>query len=142
MLMRKAAAPAVPTIALLGGERLNICGIPRATAAPAERSASSLSGHRETKETALSQCRKQMAHSTGMSDSKVTFSVTVHDLDLAKFAEANELRPEDDAADYFSLVASGFIADALHEKYDDITIGTQREDGSLLFTERPGDFPD
>jgi hypothetical protein len=81
-------------------------------------------------------------HFHAMRNSKVKFSVTVHDVDLAAFAKANDLLPEDDAADYFAVVASGFVAEALHEKFEDVTIWTTREDGSLLFTERPGDFPE
>lgn len=45
-------------------------------------------------------------------------------------------------AEEFAVVASEYVADALHAKFDGITIATTREDGSLLFAERPGDFPD
>jgi hypothetical protein len=76
-----------------------------------------------------------------MSDSIVKFTVTVHDIDLAAYAKANDI-PEDHAAEEFAIVASGYVADALHEQFEIITIGTTRDDGSLLFTERPGDFPD
>lgn len=82
-----------------------------------------------------------MAHSVAMSDSKVKFTVTVHDVDLAAYAKANDI-PEGDAAEEFAIVASEYVADALHAKFENITIATTREDGSLLFTERPGDFPD
>lgn len=76
-----------------------------------------------------------------MSDSKVKFTVTVHDVDLAAYARANSI-PEGDASEEFAIVASEYVADALHAKFEGITIATTREDGSLLFTERPGDFPD
>ncbi len=82
-----------------------------------------------------------MAHFVAMSNSKVKFTVTVHDADLAAYANANNI-PEGDAAEEFAIVASEYVADALHAKFDGITIATTREDGSLLFTERPGDFPD
>jgi hypothetical protein len=76
-----------------------------------------------------------------MSIGKVKFTVTVHDVDLAAYATANDI-PEVHAAEEFAVVASGYVADALHEKFDGITIWTTRDDGSLLFTERPGDWPD
>ena len=76
-----------------------------------------------------------------MSKSNVKFTVTVHDADLAAFAKANEI-PDKDAAEEFGIVASEYLADALHAKFDDITITTTREDGSLLYTERPGELPD
>jgi hypothetical protein len=83
-----------------------------------------------------------MAHFVAMSEnSKVKFTVTVYDVDLAAYAKANDI-PEGDAAEEFAIVASEYVADALHAKFDGITIATTREDGSLLFTERPGDFPD
>jgi hypothetical protein len=75
-----------------------------------------------------------------MSNSKVKFTVTVHYIDLAGWAKANE-RPESDAAEEFAITASEHVADALHRQFDNITVSTTREDGSLLFTERPGDFP-
>lgn len=76
-----------------------------------------------------------------MSDSKVTFTVTVHDVDLATWAKVEDVT-EAEAADEFALIASGHIADALHEKFEGITIWTTRDDGSLLFTERPGEWPE
>ncbi len=76
-----------------------------------------------------------------MSDSKVKFTVTVHDIDLSAHVKTNDM-PEGDAAEEFAIVASEYVADALHAKFDGITVATTREDGSLLFTERPGDFPD
>lgn len=82
-----------------------------------------------------------MAHSLAVSTAKVKFTVHVYDADLAGYAEANDI-PDADAGEEFAIVASGYVADALHAKFDCITIATTREDGSLLFTERPGDFPD
>ncbi|ORV07921.1 hypothetical protein AWB95_21150 [Mycobacterium celatum] len=76
-----------------------------------------------------------------MSDSKVKFTVTVHDVDLATWAKVEDVS-EAEAAEEFAIVASERVADALHAQFDNITISTTREDGSLLFTERPGDFPD
>lgn len=82
-----------------------------------------------------------MAHSLAMSTAKVKFTVHVYDVDLAAYAKANDI-PVGDAAEEFAIVASEYVADAIHAKIDGITIATTREDGSLLFTERPGDFPD
>lgn len=82
-----------------------------------------------------------MAHSLAMSKAKVKFTVHVYDADLAAYATANGI-PEGDASEEFGIVASEYVADALHAKFDAITIATTREDGSLLFTERPGDLPD
>jgi len=78
-----------------------------------------------------------------MSDSKVIFTVTVHDVDLATWAKVEDVS-EADAAEEFAIIASGYVADALRSRFDNdvITVSTTREDGSLLFTERPGDFPD
>ncbi|MFZ0717994.1 hypothetical protein [Mycobacterium sp.] len=78
-----------------------------------------------------------------MSDQKVTFTVTVHDVDLATWAKVEDVS-EADAADEFALIASHHVGDAIREKFDNqgLTIATTREDGSLLYTERPGDFPD
>lgn len=76
-----------------------------------------------------------------MSEARVKFTVHIYDADLAAYAKANGIT-EGDASEEFGIVASEAVADALHAKFDGITIATTREDGSLLFTERPGDFPD
>lgn len=82
-----------------------------------------------------------MAHFPAMNTAKAKFTVTVHDVDLATYATANDIAESDDAVE-FGIVASEHVADALHAKCEGITVATTREDGSLLVTERPGDFPD
>jgi hypothetical protein len=78
-----------------------------------------------------------------MSQSKVTFTVTVHDVDLTTWAKVEDVS-EADAAEEFAIIASGHVGDALRHRFDNdnLTIWTTREDGSLLYTERPGDYPD
>jgi hypothetical protein len=78
-----------------------------------------------------------------MSDHKVSFTVTVHDVDLATWAKVEDVS-EADAAEEFAIIASHHVGDALRRQFDNdrITISTAREDGSLLYTERPGEFPD
>jgi hypothetical protein len=75
-----------------------------------------------------------------MSNSKVRFSVIVHDVNLVAYGKAHDA--EDFAADAFALEASIAVADALHEKFDNIQISTLPENGDLLFTERPGEMPE
>lgn len=82
-----------------------------------------------------------MADSVATTVATVKFTVHVYDFDLAAYAKANDV-PDGYAAEEFGIVASEQLADALRAKFEGITIATTREDGSLLYTERPGDFPD
>lgn len=80
---------------------------------------------------------------TGSRVNKVTFTVMVHDVDLATWAKVEGVSVAD-AAEDFAVIASGHVADALRAQFDSdrITVSTTREDGTLLYTERPGDIPD